>query len=153
MSREWCPTPIAVPGAVDHGVAAPGERPTPQWNLDGGIHEIPLPPPVAGRLWLCAQPSERVTWSPIPDLHAPDREQFEPVLADIGRAGTTAVAVLVSMGVSLDDALAQLELVRDLSGHLYDGPAPGSEGWTHVSRRRVSERSWRPAATTRGASG
>jgi hypothetical protein len=24
-------------------------------NLDGGIHEIPLPPPAAGRLWLCGK--------------------------------------------------------------------------------------------------
>ena len=24
-------------------------------NLDGGIHEIPLPPTAAGRLWLCGK--------------------------------------------------------------------------------------------------
>jgi hypothetical protein len=24
-------------------------------NLDGGIHEIPLPPPARGRLWLCGK--------------------------------------------------------------------------------------------------
>ena len=131
--------------------------------------------------WLRAQPATRVIWWPIHDLHAPDRERFEPVLADvvarlsagtgvvvhcaagIGRAGTTAVAVLVSMGMPLDEALehvrshrpsagpeagTQLELVRDLAEamaagrseiRLYDGPAPGSEGWTHSARRYWSE--------------
>jgi protein-tyrosine phosphatase len=162
-------------------------------NLDGGIHEIPLPPPTRGRLWLCgkhaigpdpdalmarvgadtvvclneeyeladrypgyvawlrAQPAERVVWCPIPDLDAPEFDEFAPVLTDIvdrvvagdrlivhcgagiGRAGTTAVAVLVSLAVPLDDALArvrrhrpaagpevgpQLELVRRLHEHL-----------------------------------
>jgi protein-tyrosine phosphatase len=162
-------------------------------NLDGGIHEIPLPASVPGRLWLCGkhaigpdpegliervgadavvclneehelgdrypgyvswlrrQPPERSLWFPIPDLHAPDVEQFVPVLtglvdrvvagdrlivhcgAGIGRAGTTAVAVLVSLAVPLDEALdrvrrhrpaagpevgPQLELVRRLHEHL-----------------------------------
>ena len=162
-------------------------------NLDGGIHEIPLPSPARGRLWLCGkhaigpdperlmsrvgadgvvclneehelaerypdyvtwlrqQPPQRVLWYPIADLHAPDFANFEPVLtglvdrvvagervivhcgAGIGRAGTTAVAVLVSMAVPLDEALdrvrrhrpaagpeagAQLELVRRLHEHL-----------------------------------
>jgi protein-tyrosine phosphatase len=162
-------------------------------NLDGGIHEIPLPPTALGRLWLCgkhaigpdpegllarvgadavvclneeheladrypeyvtwlrAQPPERALWYPIPDLHAPTLEQFAPVLtglvdrvvagerlivhcaAGIGRSGTTAVAVLVSLAVPLDEALdrvrrhrpaagpevgAQLDLVRRLHEHL-----------------------------------
>ena len=162
-------------------------------NIDGGIHEIPLPASAAGRLWLCgkhaigpdpeglmermgtdmvvclneehelaerypeyvswlrAQPSERALWYPIPDLHAPGLEQFTSVLIDIvdrvvagnrlivhcgagiGRAGTTAVAVLVSLAVPLDEALdrvrrhrpaagpeagAQLELVRELHAYL-----------------------------------
>ncbi len=167
---------------LDHGVA--GERRTSQWNLDGGIHEIPLPPPTQGRLWLCgkhaigpdpegllervgadavmcltqeyelaeryphyvewlrAQPSTRVIWWPIPDLHAPDRERFEPVLNDlvdrlvagrgvivhcaagIGRAGTTAVAVLVSMGVPLDEALEHVRSHR---------PAAGPEAGTQLT--------------------
>ncbi len=162
-------------------------------NLDGGIHEIPLPPPAQGRLWLCgkhaigpdpealmarvgadavvclneehelaerypdyvawlrAQPAPRVVWHPIPDLHAPTAEQFASVLtalvdrvvagerlivhcaAGIGRAGTVAVAMLVSLAVPLDEALdhvrrhrpaagpevgAQLDLVRRLHEHL-----------------------------------
>jgi hypothetical protein len=167
-------------------------------NLDGGIHEIPLPPPAQGRLWLCGKHaigpdpegliacvgadgvvclneehelvdrypdyvswlrqqssptdgSPRAVWYPIPDLHAPDFERFVPVLtglvdrvvagdrvivhcgAGIGRAGTTAVAVLVSLAVPLDEALErvrrhrpaagpevgpQLELVRRLHEHL-----------------------------------
>jgi len=162
-------------------------------NMDGGIHEIPLPPTVSGRLWLCgkhiigpdpealmqrvgadavvclnreheladrypgyvtwlrAQPPERALWYPIHDLHAPPLEEFAPVLTDIvdrvvagrrlivhcaagiGRAGTTAVAVLVSLAVPLDEALehvhrhrpgagpeagTQLDLVRQLHAHL-----------------------------------
>ncbi len=162
-------------------------------NLDGGIHEIPLPAPAQGRLWLCGkhtigpdpealmarvgadgvvclnhehelaeryptyvtwlrtQPPARVVWHPIHDLHAPTLEEFTPVLTDlvdrlaagdrmivhcaagIGRAGTVAVAVLVSLAVPLDEALdrvrrhrpaagpevgAQLELVRRLHERL-----------------------------------
>lgn len=172
----------------------PAEPSPTRWNIDGGIHEIPLSE--RGRLWLCgkhaigpdpeglmrrvgadvvvclneehelvdrytayvdwlrAQPPHRVIWYPIPDLHAPGREQFTPVLTDIvdrlvdgervivhcgagvGRAGTTAVAVLVSLAVPLDEALervrrhrpaagpeagAQLELVRELHAHLTSG--------------------------------
>jgi protein-tyrosine phosphatase len=174
----------------------PAERPAARWNTDGGIHEIPLPEHVRGRLWLCgkhaigpdpealverigadvvvclneeaelveryptyvdwlrAQPPRRVIWYPIPDLHAPGREQFAPVLTDIvdrvvegerlvvhcgagiGRAGTIAVAVLVSLAVPLDEALdrvrrhrpaagpeagSQLELVREVHAHLNAG--------------------------------
>ncbi len=162
-------------------------------NLDGGIHEIPLPPPAKGRLWLCgkhaigpdpeglmtrvgadgvvcltqehelserypaylawlrAQPPTRVVWHPIPDMHAPTLEEFAPVLTGlvdrvaagerlivhcaggVGRAGTVAVAMLVSLAVPLDEALAhvrrhrpaagpevgtQLDLVRRLHEHL-----------------------------------
>lgn len=165
-------------------------------NMDGGIHEIPLPPTATGRLWLCgkhaigpdpealmrrvdadgvvclnqeheladrypdyvrwlrAQPSERALWYPIHDLSAPALEEFAPVLTDIvdrvvsgsrlivhcaagiGRAGTTAVAVLVSLSVPLDEALehvrrhrpgagpeagGQLDLVRRLHAHLTAG--------------------------------
>ena len=145
-------------------------------NLDGGIHEIPLPSPARGRLWLCgkhaigpdpegvitrvgadgvvclneehelaerypdyvawlrAQRSSRVVWHPIPDLHAPTVEEFVPVLtavvdrvvagdrlivhcgAGIGRAGTTAVAVLVSLAVPLDEALDHVRRHRPAAG-------------------------------------
>ncbi len=104
--------------------------------------------------WLRAQPSERALWYPIHDLHAPALEEFAPVLTDIvdrvgggrklivhcaagiGRAGTTAVAVLVSLAVPLDEAIehvrrhrpaagpevgAQLDLVRRLHEHLIAG--------------------------------
>jgi protein-tyrosine phosphatase len=169
------------------------DTPARSWNVDGGIHEIPLPPTASGRLWLCgkhaigpdpervmslvaadlvvclneehelaerypayvawlrAQPPERAIWYPIPDLHAPTLDQFTDVLTDlvdrivdgrrvivhcgagVGRAGTTAVAVLVSLAVPLDEALdhvrhhrpmagpevgAQLDLVRVLHAHL-----------------------------------
>jgi protein-tyrosine phosphatase len=172
-------------------------------NLDGGIHEIPLPPPAQGRLWLCgkhaigpdpeglmervgadavvcltqehelverypdyvawlrAQPSTRALWHPIHDLHAPTLEDFAPVLtgfvdrvvageglivhcaAGIGRAGTVAVAMLVSLAVPLDEALdhvrrhrpaagpevgAQLELVRRLHEHLAGVEPPDVSG-------------------------
>jgi protein-tyrosine phosphatase len=145
-------------------------------NLDGGIHEIPLPPVARGRMWLCgkhaigpdpeglmarvgadgvvclneehelvdrypayvtwlrAQPPERVVWFAIADLHAPAVEEFVPVLtalvdrvvagdrlivhcgAGIGRAGTTAVAVLVSLAVPLEDALDHVRRHRPAAG-------------------------------------
>lgn len=104
--------------------------------------------------WLRAQPPSRAIWYPIPDLHAPGRDAFAPLLTDvvdrvvaggrvivhcgagIGRAGTTAVAVLVSLAVPLDEALervrrhrpaagpevgAQLDLVRQLHDQLASG--------------------------------
>ncbi len=97
--------------------------------------------------WLASD--RRAVWFPIHDLHAPPVDEARPFLTDlvtrvrggerlivhcaagIGRAGTTAVAMLVLSGWPLDDALthvrahrpmagpevgAQLELVRALSG-------------------------------------
>jgi len=145
-------------------------------NLDGGVHEIPLPPVVGGRLWLCGkhaigpdpeallqrvdadvvvcltesveledrypgyvdwlrvQAADVVVWHPIPDLHAPDPGEFETVLADlvgrlrastslvvhcgagIGRAGTTAVALLVVLGVPLAEASRRVRRHRPAAG-------------------------------------
>ena len=192
-----CPEPALGCSVRDNGsVTASPDRPRAGFNTDGGIHEIPLPTTVRGRLWLCgkhaigpdpealtarmgadvvvclneeyelserypsyvawlrAQPPERVLWHPVPDLHAPVLAEFAPVLADlvdrivsgdrvivhcaagIGRAGTTAVAVLVSLDVPLDEALtrvrhhrpmagpevgAQLDLVRELTDQLAAG--------------------------------
>jgi protein-tyrosine phosphatase len=147
-----------------------------EWNVDGGIHEIPLPDPIAGRLWLCGkhaigpdpealmatvgadmvvclneeyelrdrypgyvawlrgQPGERAVWFPIPDLHAPPLERYRPLLDDlrarlaagrkivvhcgagVGRAGTTAVALLVGFGIPMDEALAHVRAHRPMAG-------------------------------------
>lgn len=90
--------------------------------------------------WLRAQPPERAVWFPIHDLHAPPLADFAPVLDDlvdrvvagrrvivhcaagIGRAGTTAVAVLVSLGLPLDDALERVRRHRPMAG-----PEAGSQ--------------------------
>ena len=105
--------------------------------------------------WLRTQPPGRALWFPIHDLHAPTLEEFAPMLTDvvdmvvagrhlivhcaagIGRAGTTAVAVLVSLSVPLDEAIAhvrrhrpaagpevgtQLDLVRQLHAQLAANP-------------------------------
>lgn len=84
--------------------------------------------------WLRAQPPERGLWFPIPDLHAPEVatallliEQLTERLAlgqallmhcgaGIGRAGTLAVGVLMSMGLSADDALAAVAGNRPMAG-------------------------------------
>ncbi len=104
--------------------------------------------------WLRTQPTQRSIWYPIADLHAPALDEFAPVLTDIvarvaagrglivhcaagiGRSGTTAVAVLVSLAVPLDEAIdhvrrhrpaagpevgAQLDLVRRVHAQLMAG--------------------------------
>ena len=85
-------------------------------------------------VWLRTQPPSRVLWYPIHDLHAPDLHEFAPLLTDlverllsgrgvivhcaagIGRAGTTAVAVLVSLAVPLDEALVHVRRHRPMAG-------------------------------------
>ena len=82
--------------------------------------------------WLRAD--RRAIWHPIPDLHAPLVEDArslvqelrdhldagETVLlhcgAGIGRAGTMAAAVLMSMGVPLNDAVATVAAHRPMAG-------------------------------------
>lgn len=145
------------------------------WNIDGGIHEIPLPA-VRGRLWLCgkhrvapdpdatlasitadtvvclteahelvdrypsyvdwleAASTARAVWFPIHDLHAPNLSDARPFYDDlvmrlrngdtllvhcaagIGRAGTTAVAILQLLGADLEDALATVATHRPMAG-------------------------------------
>lgn len=145
-------------------------------NRDGGIHEIPLPPSVAGRLWLCGkhriapdveallaevgadtvvcltegheladrypdyvawlrgnQP-DRAVWHPVPDFGTPRPEEAGQLFADlverldagrgvivhcaggIGRSGTTAAAVLVMLGMPVDDAIAHVRAHRPMAG-------------------------------------
>jgi protein-tyrosine phosphatase len=153
---------------------------SPHWadqrSLHGGVDEIPLPPAVPGRLfvcgkqfigpdpeaalayvgattvvclneeaelsarypsyvaWLRAQPQERVVWWPIPDLGAPAPSEALELLgtlrsrldrgerlllhcgAGIGRAGTMAAAVLVSLGSSPEEAIDHVRIHRLLAG-------------------------------------
>lgn len=76
----------------------------------------------------------RAIWLPMPDLHAPPMLQGRRLVdelvarlrsgdglvihcaAGIGRAGTTAVAVLLVMGTGLDDARAHVRAHRPLAG-------------------------------------
>jgi hypothetical protein len=84
--------------------------------------------------WLQASAPERAVWFPIPDLHAPDLDALRRLVealrlrvaageglllhcgAGIGRAGTVAAALLVTMGEGLDDALAHLLACRPTAG-------------------------------------
>jgi hypothetical protein len=82
--------------------------------------------------WLATDP--RALWFPVHDLHAPDHDRAVPFLEDllgrlragdglivhcgagIGRAGTTAVALLVLDGWSLEAALAHVRTHRPMAG-------------------------------------
>jgi protein-tyrosine phosphatase len=84
--------------------------------------------------WLEVQPPERVVWRPIPDLHAPSREEALELLSElrsrldrgqnllmhcgagIGRAGTIAAGLLVITGQTPDEAVAHLRANRNLCG-------------------------------------
>jgi protein-tyrosine phosphatase len=84
--------------------------------------------------WLESQPETRVLWWPIPDLYAPSREtavdlfdQLRARLEDgqsvlmhcgagIGRAGTIAVGLLITMGETLGDAVAHVRAHRPMGG-------------------------------------
>ncbi len=154
----------------------PGVRVAGGWSRDGGIHEIPMPASVPGRLWLCGKHhiapdadgivagigattvvcltrreelaerypayvewldreiDTRAIWFPIHDLSAPALAEIRPLFdelawrlrrgeglivhcaAGIGRAGTTAVAVLMILGADVDDALATVRSHRPMAG-------------------------------------
>lgn len=82
--------------------------------------------------WLRVDP--RAIWFPVPDLHAPELDVVVPVLAQlrdhlvngevllvhcgagIGRAGTIAAALLITMGSTLDDAVATVAANRPMAG-------------------------------------
>jgi protein-tyrosine phosphatase len=84
--------------------------------------------------WLEATTGERAVWFPIPDLHAPDPGAARRLLgllrqrlaagdrlvmhcgAGIGRAGTMAAALLITMGVELTAALATVAGSRPMAG-------------------------------------
>ena len=84
--------------------------------------------------WLRDNQPARAVWFPVPDLHAPtvetaqhfldalvERVQRGEVLlvhcgAGIGRAGTMAAALLMRLGVSLDDAIATVASNRPMAG-------------------------------------
>lgn len=84
--------------------------------------------------WLHMQQSDRLVWTPIPDLSAPPvavavvlvddlcqrLQRGETLLvhcgAGIGRAGTIAVGVLMQMGVPLKAALVTVAESRPMAG-------------------------------------
>ena len=84
--------------------------------------------------WLRANERTRAIWFPVPDLHAPPLDEALALLAElrrrlaagesvlvhcgagVGRAGTIAAALLVTMGVPLDEALATVAAHRPSAG-------------------------------------
>lgn len=84
--------------------------------------------------WLRENRPTRALWHPIPDLHAPAVDEARVLVAElvrriesgesllvhcgagIGRAGTVAAAVLLSLGITLDDALATVAEHRAMAG-------------------------------------
>ena len=84
--------------------------------------------------WLQNQTPQRVVWFPIPDLDAPPIDAFTALLGDlhgrivrgdtllvhcgagIGRAGTTAAALLMAMGFERERAVAHVGAHRPMAG-------------------------------------
>jgi hypothetical protein len=84
--------------------------------------------------WLGRNQPERAVWHPVPDLHAPDVEAARELLAElraridageglllhcgagIGRAGTIAAGLLVTMGMPVADAVATVAAHRPMAG-------------------------------------
>src|SRR4051794_10530238 len=84
--------------------------------------------------WLTEAHPVRVVWYPIPDLYAPDLDAVVPFLDDlrdrlaqgenllmhcgagIGRAGTMAAALLVTLGTPAEEAVATVAAHRPMAG-------------------------------------
>lgn len=84
--------------------------------------------------WLRTNQPDRAVWHPVPDLHAPDFDAATALVASlrvrlaageglllhcgagIGRAGTLAAALLVTMGVPVDEAVAHVAAHRPMAG-------------------------------------
>lgn len=84
--------------------------------------------------WLVGEAGGRAVWHPIPDLHAPTADAARGLLAEvhrrlladegvilhcgagIGRAGTIAVGLLMTMGASLHDASNTVARSRPTAG-------------------------------------
>jgi hypothetical protein len=84
--------------------------------------------------WLRGHQPERALWWPIPDLHAPSADEAAEWLAllrsrlqsgqtllvhcgaGIGRAGTVAAGLLITLGVPMDEAVAPVAAHRPMAG-------------------------------------
>jgi protein-tyrosine phosphatase len=84
--------------------------------------------------WLRANRPSRALWHPVPDFHVPAIDDARALVAEvrarltagegvllhcgagIGRSGTVAAAVLIDLGVPLDDALATVRAARPMAG-------------------------------------
>lgn len=84
--------------------------------------------------WLGAHAGGRAVWFPMPDLHAPPLADVMPLLGDlrrrlavgeslvihcaagIGRSGTIATCLLITMGLSAADALGHVAAHRPMAG-------------------------------------